>query len=188
MTRVAPVITVQPETYAAGFQPGHARLPGPAGLPGPARRLSPAALGELVSSAMAAPAGWRSLVRFTADRRWFTRLALTPEYEIWLLSWLPGQHTGFHDHGDAAGAFGVAQGELRESLARPRSRRLRYRTAAPGSVTRFGRQHLHDVANAGREPAVSVHAYSPPLTAMQRYEMTQSGLVLVRTDRAEEDW
>jgi hypothetical protein len=35
---------------------------------------------------------------------------------------------------------------------------------------------------------VSVHAYSPPLTAMRRYEMAPSGLVQVRTDVAEEDW
>jgi hypothetical protein len=37
-------------------------------------------------------------------------------------------------------------------------------------------------------PAISVHAYSPPLTAMRRYEMTTAGLAVVRTDRAEHDW
>ena len=135
-----------------------------------------------------APETWRAIVQFTRDRRWFRRLALTDDYEIWLLTWLPGQRTGFHDHGDAAGAFTVAQGELRESLASAVASRIRHRTASQGSVTRFGGQHLHEVSNASAAPAVSVHAYSPPLSAMRRYEMTNSGLALVRTDRAEIDW
>jgi hypothetical protein len=149
--------------------------------------VSPARLGELAAS-VAAAQSWQSILRFTADRRWYRRLALTDDYEIWLLSWLPGQHTGFHDHGDAAGAFTVAQGELRESLAVPGRRSVAARVTGAGSVTAFDSPHVHDVANASAEPAVSVHAYSPPLAAMRRYEMTPSGLALVRTDVAELDW
>ena len=148
--------------------------------PGPARRDRPGDSGG--------GASWRPIVRFTDGSRWFRRLALTADYEIWLLSWLPGQHTGFHDHGDARGAFAVAQGELRESLAAPGRTDVRHRTAAAGSVTSFGARHLHDVGNVAAVPAVSVHAYSPPLTAMRRYEMTTSGLALARTERAEVNW
>jgi hypothetical protein len=150
--------------------------------------LRPAELGHLVHAASAAADSWQGVVRFCAERRWYHRLALTAGYEIWLLSWLPGQGTGFHDHGDASGAFAVAAGELAETLAVPGSRRLRSRLAAQGSVTSFGGRHLHAVSNASAEPAISVHAYSPPLSAMRRYEMTESGLVLARTDRAELDW
>jgi predicted metal-dependent enzyme (double-stranded beta helix superfamily) len=131
---------------------------------------------------------WLDRVMFSADERWFSRLDLTEDYEIWLLSWLPGQHTGLHDHGAAAGAFAVAQGELLETLAVPGSCRLRHRRAGRGTVRAFGPRHLHDMANASAAPAISVHAYSPPLTAMRRYEMTPSGLTLVRTDHAELDW
>jgi hypothetical protein len=152
-----------------------------------AGQLSPAELGRIVG-ATAADQAWRPLVRFRAGQRWFQRLALAEDYEVWLLSWLPGQHTGFHDHGDAAGAFTVVSGELRESLASPGSRRVRHRIAGAGSVTRFGGQHLHEVGNVSAAPAVSVHAYSPPLAAMRRYEMTPAGLALLRTDRAELDW
>jgi len=154
---------------------------------GAPRPLTPDQLGRLAGSVADADS-WRSIIRFTPDERWFRRLALTDDYEIWLLSWLPGQHTGFHDHGDAAGAFAVAQGSLRESLVSPGRTTVRTRTAAASSVTRFGRRHVHDVANVSGEPAVSVHAYSPPLAAMRRYEMTASGLALVRTDVAELDW
>ena len=148
--------------------------------------LGPAQLGRLVRQA--ADAGqWPDSVEFSASRH-YHRLELTEIYEIWLLTWLPGQHTGFHDHGDACGAFAVVQGELQESLARPGSRQVHRRRAWQGKVTAFGAQHLHDVGNESAVNAVSVHAYSPPLTAMRRYEMASSGLVQVRTDVAEEDW
>ncbi len=104
---------------------------------GAGRNLSPAELGRLVR-ATARQGGWRPLVRFTPDRRWFHRLALTADYEIWLLTWLPGQRTGFHDHGDASGAFAVGQGELRETLAALGTSRIRRRTVMAGSVTSFG--------------------------------------------------
>jgi hypothetical protein len=150
--------------------------------------LSPVRLGQLVREIADAEQSWRPIVDFSAERRWYRRLVLAEDYEIWLLSWLPGQHTGFHDHGEARGAFAVAQGELRETLARPGRNRVRNRCASAGSVTTFGSRHLHDVSNAATAPAISVHAYSPPLTAMRRYEMTASGLALLGTDRSELDW
>src|SRR5580704_3873870 len=92
---------------------GCAVQPGP--RPRGGRMVRPAELGELVRAVVGAPESWRSIVRFSSDSRWFRRLALADDYEIWLLTWLPGQRTGFHDHGDACGAFAVARGELRES-------------------------------------------------------------------------
>ena len=159
--------------------PGHAEAP---------TMLSLARLAEIVRETAAAERSWRPIVRFTDEARWFWRLELATNYEIWLLSWLPGQHTGFHDHGEARGAFAVAQGELRESLAESGRTDIRHRTAAAGSVTSFGGRHLHDVSNVAAEPAISVHAYSPPLAAMRRYEMTASGLAMVGTERAAVNW
>jgi predicted metal-dependent enzyme (double-stranded beta helix superfamily) len=150
--------------------------------------LSPGSLGQLVLEVVAAEERWRPILRFSQERRWYRRLVLSDDYEVWLLSWLPGQHTGFHDHGEARGAFAVAEGELRETLASPGSSRVRDRRAGAGSVTPFGAEHLHDVSNATDAQAVSVHAYSPPLTAMRRYEMTPAGLAIVGTDVAEVDW
>ena len=150
-------------------------------------RVSPATLGRLVRE-VAEAGQWRDIAMFCTDERWFQRLELTANYEIWLLTWLPGQHTGFHDHGEAAGAFTVAQGSMLETLARPGRRQVRRRPAAEGTVRMFGPEHLHDVANATSTPAVSVHAYSPPLTAMRRYAMTDGGLTVARTDHAGLDW
>jgi hypothetical protein len=55
-------------------------------------------------------------------------------------------------------------------------------------VRSFGPHHVHDVRNSSAgSVAVSVHAYSPPLSAMTRYELTSSGLMPVRTEGAD-DW
>jgi len=158
------------------------------GLPAAGRaRLGPARLGQMVAAVAAQPDGWGGLVRFDAGRRWFRRLELAEDYEVWLLSWLPGQDTGFHDHGSASGAFAVAGGRIRERTVAGAGQ-VRHRTVARGTVRSFGARHVHDVVNAFAEPAITVHAYSPPLTAMRRYELTGSGLVHTATDHAERDW
>ena len=151
--------------------------------------LSPAALAAIAGETAASPGQWGHLVRYRAGHRWYRRLGTeNPDYELWLLSWLPGQRTGFHDHGDAAGAFAVAAGELLESTGRPGGTAVSGRDVGAGSVRSFGAAYLHDVRNVTDRPAVSVHAYSPPLALMRRYEMTDSGLVLASTDTAQADW
>ena len=157
----------------------------------PGGTVGPARLGEIVSTIAASPGQWRPIVRFNADRRWYYRLdAAGPDaaYEVWLLSWLPGQQTGFHDHGDASGAFAVADGELLESTAQVGRREIRSRSLVTGAVRSFGPAYLHDVRNAGDRPAVSVHAYSPALSLMRRYEMAGSGLVQVGAESADDGW
>ena len=44
----------------------------------------------------------------------YQRLTCDDDHEVWLLSWLPGQRTGFHDHGESVGAFTVARTMLFE--------------------------------------------------------------------------
>ncbi len=145
-------------------------------------------LGQLVGQIAADQGRWGQLVRFTEPQRWYQRLALADDCEIWLLSWLPGQHTGFHDHGEAVGAFAVASGRLSERTVAAGQRQARSRVVAAGTVRSFGSEHVHDVQNTSAQPAVSVHAYSPPLTAMRRYELTTDGLVQVATRTAGRDW
>src|SRR6478735_5375787 len=65
------------------------------------------------------PADWRHAVRSNADERTYTRIPLPREngYEAWLLTWLPGQGTGLHDHAGSAGAFILLAGTLTEDTA-----------------------------------------------------------------------
>jgi len=160
-------------------------------VPGPARPGAPVSslkLARLVSSIASQPGRWQSIVRFDPARRWFARLELTTDLEVWLLSWLPGQGTGFHDHGAAVGAFTVAQGELTERTVPPGRAVAEGRLFVAGQARPFGPAHVHDVLNTSAAPAVSVHAYSPPLTAMRRFELTAGGLVHTSTDSAEAGW
>jgi hypothetical protein len=141
--------------------------------------LSPAGLTQIVRGVASQPRLWSHRIEYRADLRWYRRLLLEDMYELWLLSWLPGQHTGYHDHGDAAGAFAVVAGCLSERLAprgRPEPLGL---TLAAGSVRSFGRGHVHDVRNDRTERAVSIHAYSPPLMSMRRFGIADDGMLRV---------
>jgi Cysteine dioxygenase type I len=72
--------------------------------------LSQVRLRQLVQDLAAREHEWLSLVRCDLSRRWYQRLTWDDDHEVWLLSWLPGQRTGFGDHGDSSGAFTVARG------------------------------------------------------------------------------
>ena len=105
------------------------------------QQLSPPRLASVVAAVAASPALWRPLCSSgpgAAGTSGWMRPGPDPAYELWLLSWLPGQRTGFHDHGDAAGAFAVADGALLESTARPGRAAVARRALAAGAVRSFG--------------------------------------------------
>ncbi|WP_114206860.1 hypothetical protein [Acidisarcina polymorpha] len=74
---------------------------------------TPEELANIVSH-FASSDAWIDRARLRADRRWYERLYHGPDHDIWVISWLPGQSTGFHDHGASSGAFVVATGILEE--------------------------------------------------------------------------
>lgn len=140
------------------------------------------ALSGLARSLAEDSAEWLHRVRLDPQGRWYERLHADADHEVWIISWLPGQSTGFHDHGGSAGAFAVVLGELEE--ATPGGAR----TLEGGQVRGFGEHHVHDVRNTSSAPAVSVHVYAPPLSRMNRYDLDENGeLVTLRAESAE-DW
>jgi predicted metal-dependent enzyme (double-stranded beta helix superfamily) len=151
------------------------------------RVLTPAQLAERVRLLTATPAEWVARVRLDTEGRWYEQIGVDDSHEIWLISWLPGHTTGFHDHGVSAGAFGVVWGELDEYLPSAGAP-APARKVTSGVVRSFGPGYVHDVRNTSTSSlAVSVHAYSPPLSEMNRYELTAGGLV-VRGTEGTEDW
>jgi hypothetical protein len=120
------------------------------------------------------------------SRRWFTRIHGDDELDVWLISWVPGHATELHDHGGSLGALTVVAGSLNEF--RWDGRTLRRRRLDAGDQAGFPLGWVHDVVWAPRPvpspvaapvttikgpvtPTLSVHAYSPPLTAMSYYEV-----------------
>lgn len=140
-------------------------------LPGVALK-TPGELAHIVSQ-FASSSGWMDRVRLCIERRWYERLYYGPDHDIWVISWMPGQSTGFHDHGESAGAFLVATGVLEEH--RPSEQAI---VIHPDWPRAFGANYVHDVRNVSLAPAVSIHAYSPPLNEMNEYEMDRTGLLL----------
>ncbi|MCG5466349.1 cysteine dioxygenase family protein [Micromonospora sp. MED01] len=139
-----------------------------------------------VARGWADPAGWPVALRFDSAERWYARLAVSDEHEVWALSWLPGQGTDLHDHGGSSGAFRVVSGVLTEETVS--AGRLRPRLLPAGTGRRFGARHVHQVTNRGVDPAVSVHVYRPALLRMTRYHILDGRLRVSEVAEAGRSW
>jgi hypothetical protein len=87
------------------------------------------------------------------------------------------QDTGFHDHDVSSGAVAVISGKVREDRlvlgSSPSSR-----VVPAGGAFSFEASDIHRVQHVGAEPAVTLHAYSPPLWRMGTYEVQPGGRLL----------
>jgi predicted metal-dependent enzyme (double-stranded beta helix superfamily) len=132
-------------------------------------RLHPATVADfagLARSIAADRAQWADLVQYDTATRWYHRLRTGPGYEVWLLSWVPGQGSGSHDHGASSGVLTVLDGELTERSRRTEHERQTARSLTAGAQRVFAPGYVHEVVNDSLEPAVSLHIYYPGLTEM----------------------
>ncbi|MFF4604649.1 cysteine dioxygenase [Streptomyces sp. NPDC001339] len=172
--------------------------------PVPAHPHTVAGFAGLARSIAADRTAWAPLVRYDATTRWYHRLRTIPArtgaagaageggtageggaaslgYEVWLLSWVPGQGSGRHDHGVSSGVLTVLEGELTEhggttgprtltaGAAGPRTLTAgaaRPRTLTAGAQRVFAPGYVHEIVNDSLRPAVSLHIYFPGLTDM----------------------
>ena len=123
--------------------------------------------------------GQYPFVRYDDEHRWHRRIYRDPRVDVWLISWLPTQATELHDHGGSSGSFTVVAGTLTETVVSA-GRTNDSRWGAGASVG-FGADRVHDVRNLSAAPALSVHAYSPPLRSMSYYDMSSGRLVRTST-------
>ena len=137
----------------------------------------------------ATPEQWPVAPRFNAAKRWYHRLAVASDHEVWLLTWLPGQSTDLHDHGGSAGAFQVHAGTLIEdTVTTDGPPRITTRELGEGAGRRFGDRHIHRIANRSGRPAISIHVYGPALTTMTRYRIGPGGLDVAAVEQAGVQW
>ena len=125
-------------------------------------------------------------VHADASERWHVRVHCDDQVDVWLIGWTTDQGTELHDHGGSAGAFTVVEGQLTEiawSGGAPSGRnrrpegRLSDVVREAGETVAFGSHYVHDVVNLHEATAVSVHAYSPPISLMHFYDVEAGRLV-----------
>ena len=140
----------------------------------PDRPLHVPELRDLATSLAAQPSRWSDWVRHDPAQRVFHQLLQTEHAVVWLICWMPGHDTGFHDHDLSSGAVAVAHGSVVEERLRlggaPAVRRY-----VPGDVFDFSPVDIHRVTHVGSTPATTLHAYSPPLRRMGAYLVEPGG-------------
>src|SRR4051794_5609658 len=137
------------------------------------RELGVSALRGLVARLAAEPAVWQHLVHHDTEQRVFERVLDEPAVEAWLICWMPGHDTGFHDHDLSSGAVTVVAGSVREErLGLGETRSNVYEV---GQTFDFTASEIHRVTHAGLVGAVTLHAYSPRLRRMGAYAFSRDG-------------
>lgn len=131
---------------------------------------------ERFACALAArPAVWQPHVRHDADERTYAQIWDADDVNAWVIRWsAPDHDTGFHDHDSSAAAIVVIAGQVLEE---------RLRLSATPAATIVGPWQpvfvapsaIHRVRHAGSTPAISIHAYSPPLRRAGTYTVAASG-------------
>ena len=92
----------------------------------------------------------------------------------WVICWSDEQDTGFHDHDDSAAAIVGIEGRMQEE-------RLRFggepqvHAIAPGATIFVPSTVIHRVRHLGTAPAITIHAYSPPLRRTGTYRIAPGG-------------
>jgi Cysteine dioxygenase type I len=141
----------------------------------PPRNLDCAELQSLVDELAADAGRWHRHVSFSSGRRHYVSLHRDDYVDVWLLCWKPGDDTGWHDHDISSGAVRVVRGAVRESSPRIGGEPV-VRVVPAGRSFSFGSDHIHRLAGED-DLAVSIHAYSPPLSRLGQYSIDADGVM-----------
>jgi uncharacterized NAD(P)/FAD-binding protein YdhS len=107
------------------------------------------------------------------------RVARTEAFELLVMTWLPGQGSGAHDHAGSVSAFKILRGTADET---------RYAQSADSLVDPIGTRQshagevgidpgdvIHAVRNGHEELLVTVHVYAPPIRELRRFATRAEG-------------
>ena len=139
------------------------------------RGLLDAAGLERFAAQLAHSGGWQLPGR-AVDERCYALIWSDAHVNAWAIRWSAEADTGFHDHDGSAAGIVVLEGavvEERLSLGGPPIAR-RFRA---GQSFRMPASAIHRVRHGGGAAALTVHAYSPPLTIQGVYRLADGGVL-----------
>lgn len=151
------------------MRPGFGHVPRPH-----QRNLSGEELEAFVNELAGRPELWIDLVKHDRTQRVYEELLSDDYVTAWLICWMDGHDTGFHDHDISSGAVSVVSGRVCEERLALDGVATKEIYKAGGSF-QFSAADIHRVRHAGSDPAVTLHAYSPPLLGMGAYTVNESG-------------
>ena len=143
-------------------------------LAAPAGVLRSGKLVDFARELADAPGRWRELVGQERSARVYETLWSDDHVNAWVICWPDDSDTGFHDHDTSAAAIVVIEGSvLEERLAlsgAPPTRRY-----DAGASFHLPASAIHRVRHGGGPPALTIHAYSPPLQHQGVYSVAPDG-------------
>lgn len=136
--------------------------------------LTRSGLERFVATLVATPELWRPHVHHEETMRVYEQIWDDECVNAWVICWSEDQDTGFHDHDASAAGIAVISGMVREERLRLGAAPSE-RVAGPGSVFSLPPEAIHRVLHHGHRPAVTIHAYSPPLRRTGAYRVGPDG-------------
>ncbi len=136
--------------------------------------LSPEELVAFAERLGSDPEVWRPHVHHDPEKRTFAMIWDDENVNAWVLCWSYNQDTGFHDHDKSVAGIVVLEGQVREDrlhLSAPNTQRI----YGAGQSFVVPQHAIHSVLHHGEGSAVTIHAYSPPLTRMGTYTENEDG-------------
>ena len=122
------------------------------------------------------PERWAHILDAGDGERVYELIWDDEDVNAWVIVWNEDSDTGFHDHDVSAAGIAVIDGMVRED-------RLslgglpRVRVFGAGEAFTVEPTAIHRVLHAGGGPAVTIHAYSPPLRRMGAYHVDEDGVL-----------
>ena len=141
----------------------------------PTEILDAAELVRFAAALADSPERWRRLVDDGGgDARVYETIWSDEHVNAWVIRWSAHSDTGFHDHDVSASAIVVVEGAVVEE---------RLALTGPAVARRFGAGQffqlspsaIHRVRHDGGAPALTIHAYSPPLRRQGVYRTAPDG-------------
>jgi quercetin dioxygenase-like cupin family protein len=129
---------------------------------------------------------WRPHINHDPDQRTYRLIWEDESVNAWVLCWSEDHDTGFHDHEASAAAIIVLAGHVGEDRLRldgpPKTR-----ISAAGEIFTVPPNAIHRVLHHGEVPAITLHAYSPPLVRVGSYSLSEDGELLREPQEGEQE-